>query len=250
MPKAKAAALKALELDNGLASAHSNLGTVAFWYEWDWPTSERELLRSIELDPTSSHREYGNYLTAMGRIDEAISEGEKAQRYAPLDLASYADLPLLYAYAGRYDQAIETARRGIELDEAYWYAHVALGLAFERKGQFPEAIAEMERAHSLDTNNPWVTGYLGYVYAKAGKTTEAQKVLDQLKELSKSHWVSPFNMAIVYAGLNEKDRAFEWISKAIEARGLLALARVEIGFDNLRGDPRFNDLLKRLNLRQ
>ena len=250
MPKAKAAALKALELDNALASAHSNLGTVAFWYEWDWPTSERELLRSIELDPASSHREYGNYLTAMGRLDEAIIEGEKARRYAPLDLISYADLASVYTYAGSYDEAIETARRGIELDETYWYTHVALGLAYERKGQFREAIAEVEKAHSLDINNAWVIGYLGYVYAKAGKTTEAQKILDQLKELSKWHWVSPFNTAIVYAGLNEKDLAFEWISKAIEARGLLALAKVEIGFDNLRGDSRFKDLLKRLNLPQ
>ena len=248
MPKAKAAALKALQLDNGLASAHSNLGTVAFWYEWDWPTSERELLRSIELDPTSSHREYGNYLTAMGRLDEAISEGEKAQRYAPLDLASYGDLSSLYLYAGRYDQAIETARRAIELDETYWYAHAALGLAYERKGQFPEAIAEMEKAHSSDINNAWVTGYLGYVYAKAGKTTEARKIVDQLKELSKQRWVSPFNIAIVYAGLKDNDQAFEWINKSIEARALLALAKVEIGFDNLRGDPRYKELLKRLNL--
>ena len=248
MPKAKAAALKALELDNTLASAHSNLGVIAFWYEWDWATSERELLRSMELDPTYSHKEYGLYLTAMGRLDEAIREDEIAQGYSPLDLSIYFDFAQLYIYAGRYDQAIEKARKGSELDENYWGSHVALGLAYERKRQFPEAIAEMEKAHSLDNNNAWITGYLGYVYAAAGKKAEAQKVLDELKELSKQRWVSPFNIAIVYAGLNDKDQAFEWINKSIEARSLLALARVEIAFDNLRGDPRYRDLLNRLNL--
>jgi tetratricopeptide (TPR) repeat protein len=240
--------LKALELDNTLAGAHSSLGIIAFWYDWDWATSQRELLRSMELDPTYSHKEYGLYLTAMGRLDEAIREDEIAQGYSLLDLSIYFDFALLYIYAGRYDQAIEKARKGIELDENHWGSYVALGLAYERKGQFPEAIAAMEKAHSLDINNASITGYLGYVYAKAGKKAEAQKVLDELKELSKQRWVSPFNIAIVYAGLNDKDQAFEWLNKSIEARSLLALAKVEIGFDNLRSDQRYKEFLKRLNL--
>ena len=248
MPRAKAAALKALELDNTLAGAHSNLGIIAFWYEWDWAKCERELLRSMELDPTYSHKDYALYLTAMGRLDEAIREDEIAQGYAPLDLSIYFDFAFLYIYAGRYDQAIEKARKAIELDENYWGSHVTLGLAYERKRQFPEAIAELEKAHSLDSNNAWITGYLGYVYAAAGKKAEAQKVLDELKELSKQRWVSPLPIAIIYAGLNDKDQAFDWLNKSIEARSLLALAKVEVAFDNLRGDPRYKDMLKRLNL--
>lgn len=248
MPKAKAAALKALELDSTLAGAHSNLGIIAFWYEWDWKTSERELLRSMELDPTYSHKEYGLYLTAMGRLEEAIRQDEIAQAYSPLDLLIYFDFAQLYTYAGRYDEAIEKARKAIELDENYWGSHVTLGLAYERKRQFPEAIAEMEKAHSLDRNNAWITGYLGYVYAAAGKKAEAQKFLDELIELSKQRWASPFNIAIIYGGLNNKDQAFEWLNKSFEARSLLPLLRVEIAFENLRTDQRFKDLLRRLNL--
>jgi serine/threonine protein kinase/tetratricopeptide (TPR) repeat protein len=248
MPKAKAAALKALELDSTLAGAHSNLGIIAFWYEWDWKTSERELLRSMELDPTYSHKEYGLYLTAMGRSEEAIRQDEIAQAYSPLDLLIYFDFAQLYIYAGRYDEAIEKARKAIELDENYSGSHATLGLAYERKRKFPEAIAEMEKAHSLDSNNTWITGYLGYVYAAAGKKAEAQKVLDDLKELSKQRWVSPINIAVIYAGLNDKDQAFEWLNKSFEARALLPLLRVEIAFENLRTDQRFKDLLRRLNL--
>ena len=149
---------------------------------------------------------------------------------------------------GEVYRATDTRLKALELDENYWGSHFTLGLAYERKRQFPEAIAEMEKAHSLDSNNAWITGYLGYVYAAAGKKAEAQKVLDELKELSKQRWVSPFNIAVIYAGLNDKDQAFEWLNKSFEARSLLPLLRVEIAFDNLRTDQRFKDSLRRLNL--
>ena len=249
MPKVKAAALKALERDNTLAEAHILLGVTAFWYEWDWAACERELKRAIELEPNNAeaHHQYGFYLAAMGRIDQAIPEMELARGLAPLDLQLNSDVAEVYNFAGRFDQAIEQARKTVEMDQNYWFSHLILGLAYERKGQFPEAIPAVEKAHSLD-NNPGITGYLGYVYAAAGKKAEAQKVLDELKVLSTQRYVPAYNVAFIYAGLNDKDKAFEWLNKGYEAHSGLALMKVETVFDNLRPDPRYKKMLKRLNL--
>jgi eukaryotic-like serine/threonine-protein kinase len=249
MPKVKAAALKALERDNTLAEAHILLGVTAFWYEWDWAACERELKRAIELEPNNAeaHHQYGWYLAAMGRIDQAIPEMELARGLAPLDLQLNSDVAAVYNYAGRYDQAIEQARKTTEMDRNYWFSYMILGLVYERKGQLPEAIAAVEKAHSLN-NNPGITGYLGYVYAAAGKKAEAQKVLDELKVLSTQRYVPAYNVAFIYAGLNDKDQAFEWLNKGYEAHSGLALMKVETVFDNLRPDPRYKEMLKRLNL--
>ena len=246
---AKSAALKALELDNSLADGHAMLGSIAFWYEWDWATCERELKRAIELDPINAgaYVTYAFYFAATGKYDQAIKQGELAQSLAPLDLQINLNLAVFYNAAGQYDRTFEQARKTIELDQNYWFSHVLLGLAYERKGMFPEAIAAIEKAHSLDSN-PAIRGYLGYVYAVAGKRAEAQRMLDELKELSKRQHVPAFNVAFIYAGLNDKNQAFEWLNKAYEERSGLALIKVETTFDNLRGDPRFKEMLKRLNL--
>ncbi len=143
MPKAKAAALKALELDNTLAEAHYLLGVIALWYDWDWITAEREMKRAIELD--RSYTIYGLYLSAMGRHEEAIKFQEMTQRRLPLDLQVSVDLAGVYLYAGQLDQAIDQARKTLELDQNYWGAYQELGLAYERKKQFPEAIAALKR---------------------------------------------------------------------------------------------------------
>ncbi len=246
MPKAKAADLKALELDNTLAEAHYLLGIIAFWYEWDWATTEREMRQAFELDPL--YPMYGVYLSAMGRHEEAIRAEEMTQRSFPLDLQKNMDLDGVYLYAGRLDQSIEHARKTLELDQNYWGAYQDLGLAYERKKQFPEAIAALEKARSLDSN-PSVSGYLGFVYAAAGKKAEAQRVLNELKALSKQRHVPPYSIAIIYAGLNDKDEAFEWLNKAYDDRSFfIALLKVETTLDNLRPDPRFKELLKRANL--
>jgi Flp pilus assembly protein TadD len=249
MPKVKAAALKALELDNTLADAHTYLGANANWYEWDWSTGERELKLAIELDPANAeaHHQYGFYLEMMGRTDQAVAEMEKAQRLAPLDINLNADLAAAYLYAREFDRAIDRARSTIEIDPNYWLSHVILGIAYERKGQFTDAVTELEKAHSLE-NGPWVAGYLGYVYAAAGKKAEAEKVLAQLTDLSKRQYIPAYTVAFIYAGLNDKDHAFEWLNKGYEEHSGLALMKVETTFDNLRGDPRFKEMLKRMNL--
>jgi len=246
MPKAKAAILKAIELDNSLAEAHFYLGIFTFWYDWDWATAEREMRRAIELDP--NYTMYGLYLAAMGKHEEAIRAQETTNRRYPLDLQFRMDMSGIYLSAGRVDDSIAQSRGTIELDPNYWGGYQELGLALERKKQFPEAIAALEKARALD-NNPSVSGYLGFAYAEAGKKAEAQRVLDELKELSKKQYVPAYSIAIIYAGLNDKDQAFEWLNKAYSDRSFyIALLNFESTLDDLRRDSRFKDLLKRANL--
>jgi serine/threonine-protein kinase len=246
MPKAKAAALKALERDSTLADAHWILGMIAFWYDYDWPTAEREMKRASELD--SSYAIYPLYLSAMGRHEEAITAQEMRLRSLPLDLNMSFDMEGIYFWAGRYDQSIDQARKTLELDQNFWGTYQNLGQVYARKKQYPEAIAALEKARALD-NNPTILGYLGYVYAAAGKKVEAQRVLDELRQLSKQRHVAPYSIAIIYAGLNDKDRAFEWLNKAYESRSFfMALLKVEAVLDNLRDEPRFKEMLKRMNL--
>jgi TolB-like protein/Flp pilus assembly protein TadD len=246
MPKAKAAVLKAIELDNTLAEAHHQLGIFTFWYDWDWAAAEREMKRAVELDP--NYTMYGLYLAAMGKREEAIRAQEITNRRSPLDLQFCMDMSGIYLAAGRVDQSIEQSSKTIELDPNYWGGYQELGLALERKKQFPEAIAALEKARSLD-NNPSVSGYLGFAYAAAGKKAEAQRVLDELRELSKQRYVPAYSIAIIYAGLNDKDQAFEWLNKAYADRSFyIALLNFEQTLDNLRPDPRFKELLRRANL--
>jgi tetratricopeptide (TPR) repeat protein len=246
MPKAKAAALKALELDDTFAEAHYELGKIAFWYDWDWPTVERETKRASELD--SAYTIYPVYLCAMGRFDEAVSSQEMRLRKLPLDLNVNLDMEGIYLQSGKYDNAMEQARKTLEIEPKFWDAYQTIGLVYERKKQYAEAITALERARSLD-NNPLIGGYLGYIYAVGGKKAEAQKVIDQLKDLSKQRYVSPYGIAIIYAGLNDKDQAFEWLERAYDQRGsYMTLLKVATVFDNLRPDPRFKALLKRMNL--
>ncbi len=246
-PKAKEAALKALELDDTLAETHFLLGKILFWYEWDWAAAEREWKRANELDPAYPAT-YPVYLAAKGRLDEAVTAQERLQQRSPLDLNMIGDLASLLLVAGRYDQSIAQARKALELDPNFWWSYQVLGLAYERKKQYSEAIGALEKARQVDAN-PSSLGCLGYVYAAAGKKEEAHNVLVELQELSKARYVSPYNIAIIYAGLNDKDQAFEWLERAYQDRSFnMTLLRTETVLDNLRTDPRFKDLLKRMDL--
>jgi len=248
MPKAKAAVLKAIELDNTLAAAHYELGILIFWYDWDWAAAEKEMKRAVELDP--NYTMYGLYLAAMGKREESIRAQEMTNRRSPLDLQFGMDLSGIYLAAERVNQAIEQSRKTIDLDPNYWGGYQELGLSLLRNKQFPEAIAALERSRSLD-NNPSVSGYLGFAYAAAGKKAEAQRILDEMKELSQKQYVPAYSIAIIYAGLDEKDQAFGWLNKAFADRSFyIALLNFEQTLDNLRPDPRFKELLKRANLQE
>ncbi len=252
LPKARTAAMKALEIDDNLAEAHASLANVLGGYDWNFAESTREFQRAIELNPNypTAHHWYGENLGQMGRFDEGIAELKRAQELDPLSLIINADLGEVYTWARQYDKAIEQLRKTIEMDQSFYYAHWHLGLAYALKGSIQEGIAEYQKARSLD-DDPWVLALLGHAYAASGKRDEALKTLDQLKETSKQRYVRQYIFAVVYAGLNEKDQAFQWLEKGYQGRADdLTLIKVDPLLDNLRSDPRFADLVRRVGLPQ
>jgi TolB-like protein/Flp pilus assembly protein TadD len=246
-PKAKAAALKALELDETLAETHYLLGKIEYWYEWDWTAAEKEWKRANQLDPTYP-ADYPVYLAAIGRYEEAIKMQEAVRQRLPLDLNVNADLAAILLSAGKFDQSTAQTQKTLELDPNFWWSYQILGLAYERKKQYPQAIEALEKARQGDANATSL-GYLGYVYAAADKKPEAQKVLGELDDLSKRQYVSPYTKVCIYAGLNDKDKAFEWLERTYQERSsFMTLLKSETTLDNLRADPRYKDLLKRMGL--
>jgi len=250
-PKARAAATKALEIDNTLAQAHASLGMIRMSYEWDWPGAGQELRRAIELDPdyATAHHWYGISLIATGKSDEALASLKRAQELDPLSMIINADLGLAMHFARRDDEAIEQLRKGLEMDANFAAAHRPLGMAYEQKAMFAEAIGEFQKALEASSGNPFALGSLGHAYAAGGQRAPARKALADLLELAKRRYVSPFDIAVVYAGLGENDRALEWLGKATEDRSLeMIFLKVDPRFDGLRGMGRFGELLRRVGL--
>ena len=249
-PRAKAAAMKAVELDDMLAEAHSNLGLTKLHYDLDWSGAEREIQRAMELNPglAIARHHYIVYLWAMGRLEQALREAKRAQELDPLSAHINADLGWTLFFAGRFDQSIKQFQKVLEFDPNFWMLHWGIGLGHQQKGRFEEAIAELGKAVSLSGGNTRSMASLAYAYAVAGERGKALKIRDQLNELSKRIYVPSFDMAVVYIGLGEKDEAFTWLGRAYEERfGWLIFLRVIPWFDSLRDDPRFQDLVRRMN---
>ena len=253
MPKAKAAAIQALVLDETLAEAHVSLGRVLASYDWDWTNAEKEYKRAIELNPryATAHQWYGGYLSVMGRSDEAIAERKRALELEPLSLVINFELGLSYYHARDYDKAIEQFQKTLELDQNFPAAHNFLPAAYEQKGMYKEAIAEFKQSIPL-TNGSESTlskAGLGHLYAVTGRRNDAVLVLDELKQTFDREYLPASNIALVYAGLNEKDQAFTWLNKAYEQRAFqLQWINLDARWDNLRSDARFQDLLRRIGL--
>jgi DNA-binding winged helix-turn-helix (wHTH) protein/Flp pilus assembly protein TadD len=250
VPKAKTAALRALRLDDTLTEAHASLGLMRVLYDWDWMEAEREFRRALELSPShvTARHWYGLYLAWMGRLDEALAELGRAQRLDPLSPIISANVAWAY-YSGRqHDRAIEQCRRTIEMDATFHRTHIYLGWAYTQTGDYDAAIAELQRARELSGSGPEATG-LGYAYAVAGRTSEAHALIAELQERARRRYISPYAVALVYAGLGEVDQAFEWLDRAYEDRThWLVMLRVEPRLDSLRADPRFAALLCRIGL--
>jgi len=251
-PKAKEAALKALELDDHLAEAHTSLASIKFSYDWDWSGAERELLRAISLNPAyaNAHYAYSWYLLGQERLNEALAESKRNLELDPLSLNANWYPGMVLSYMGRYDQAIEQERKTLELDPNFWLAHITLGRAYLHKSMHKEAIAETEKAVALSPRSSGALESLGYVYAVVGRKDDARKVLGQLNELSKQRFISPFRWATIYAGLGEKDKALGWLEKGYQERSLPSYIQAVPDFDSLHSEPRFVDLLRRMNLPQ
>jgi eukaryotic-like serine/threonine-protein kinase len=249
-PKAKEAALKALELDDTLAEAHSSLAWIKSLYEWDWPGGDKEFQRAIELNPgyVAAHRRRGLVLSVTGRFEEAIAENKQAVELDPLSAVNNWALGDTLNRARQYDQAIEQERKTLEIDANFVPALDALGLAYLQKSMHQEAIAQFERALAIAPSFAESLSLLGYAYAVAGRRAEAQKVLAQWNELSKHEYVPELGEALVYVGLGEKEKALETLKRAIEQREVSPLFNTPPFRDSLSSDPRFADLMRRMNL--
>lgn len=250
-PKARAAAAKALEIDEGLAEAHASLGLVRFQYDWEWSAAEAEFRRAIELNPNypQAHQFYADYLKAMGRFDEAIAEMHRAMELDPLSLSISTGLGHVLYLSRQYDRAIEQYRKALELDPTFVQAHLWFGRPYLQKGMFQAAIDELTQAVTLSGASTVSLATLGQAYAAAGRTEEARETLTKLIDRTKAQYVPSYWISLVYTALGERDEAFTWLDKALQERSSwLAWIKVEPRFDGLRPDRRFAALLGRMRL--
>ena len=251
IPQARAAAKKALELDDTLAEAHASSGRIAGPFDFEFERSIAEFERAIQLNPNyamAHHWLSWGPLTALGRFDRAIAEGKRAVELDPLSLINNADLGgNVYLNSRRYDEAIAQLRKTIEIDPRFYIAHYYLGQAFQLKGQLTEAIAEYQKAVELD-DDPEALAYLGQAYARVGQRDEAQKILARLTEESKSRYVSGYSMALMFMGLGDKEHAIDALERAYRegAGNDLFTIRVDPMLDDLRGQPRFEALAEKI----
>jgi tetratricopeptide (TPR) repeat protein len=251
VPRAKEAAGKALALDDTLSEPHAALAYAKTYYDWDWPGAEREFRRAIELNPNyaTARHWYSLYLGATRRLDEAIIEAKRAQEADPLSLVISTHAGMAFYLARRYDQAIEQLHKALEMDPNFPGAHLFLGLVYGQVARGEEAIAQFRQAVSLAGGEPQDLGLRGHAYAVWGKRAEAQKMLAELKDRSKRSYEEPFEIALLYAGLGDKTQSLEWLEKAYEDHSFrLAWIQVWPQLDSLRGEPRFQDLLRRMGL--
>jgi serine/threonine-protein kinase len=251
-PKARAAAIKALELDDRLAEAHTVLGSVNLFYDWDWSSAERELKRAIEINRSyaDAHQMYGYYLSSVGRLDEALDEMRRAQELDPVSLEKTAAIGEVLYYRREYDQAIGQYQKALEMDPNSGFVYWAIGRAYTEKAMYEPAIAAFQKSIPLSGDSPDEAASLAYAYARSGKLKEARQVINDLQERSQKRYVSPTVIAIIYAALGEHDQAFAWLEKAYDGRdSILVFLKVEPPFDKLRSDPRFERLLQRVGLK-
>ena len=251
MPKAEAAATKALAIDDSLAEAHASLGYIKLIYDWDWAGSEQEFKRSIALNPVydTAHHWYSHELVALGCKDEAMAEARRALEISPSDTVMNEHMGWTYLMERDYDHAIQSARKAIEMEPDFLLAHRVLGLAYQYKGQHEEATAEFARGVEIAHGDPVAKAYLARSYAAAGHKDEATQILNELVQLSTKQYVPPLEIALTYVALGRSDEAFEWLHKAADERAsALVYLKVNQAFDPIRSDPRFQDLELRMHL--
>jgi TolB-like protein/DNA-binding winged helix-turn-helix (wHTH) protein len=249
-PKARAAAAKALEFNPELSDANSALALVSLYHEWDWAAAERNFARAIALGPDNAeaHHRYALALVCFERFDEALREMARARELDPLSPRMNTNVGWILYMARRYDQAIRELGRALALDPNFFSTHQLLGWSYVQTGAYDQAIAEFKKAIDLGGGSQVKTD-LAHAYAVSGQTRAAKKILDNLKDPSKQTYASPFDIAVVYAGLGDRDQAFEWLEKAYKERSRhILLLEVIPRLDPLRADPRFAMLMRRMRI--
>jgi len=248
--EAKKLALQALEIDPALAEAHASLAWATMLYDYDFPTAESEFERSIELNPryATAHQWFGVSLAMMGRHEEGFTELKRAVRLDPLSSIILSTLGFVCWCARRYEQAIEYYEKALHLDCNFALARAGLGFAYLYKSMHESAIAEMRKGIELSRGAPMFLAWLGEAYAAAGYWLDAQNILEQLKQISKERYVSPYNIGRICAAIGEKEEALRWLETAYCQRAAWMVAlNIEPRFDGLRPDPRFQELMRRMN---
>jgi len=247
---AKEAAKKALEMDDGIAEAHATLGFIHFYYDWNTAEAGTEFRRALADNPNyaMAHSWYGETLAAMGQYQEAIAETQHALEDDPLSLIIGSNAGWTLCLAGKYDQGIEILKKTIEIDPGFPRAHFRLGRAYEQKQMYQEAIAELQEAVALSGGDPNYEGSLGHVYAVSNNAKEARKVLLDLEDRRRGQYVPAYAIALIYAGLRDQDRAFNWLEKAYEDRSnSMAYLGADPELSALHSDPRFMQLSQRIS---
>jgi TolB-like protein/DNA-binding winged helix-turn-helix (wHTH) protein/Tfp pilus assembly protein PilF len=249
-PKAKAAALHALELDPTLAEAETSLATVRFNYDWDWSGAAAGFDKAIKDNPAyaTAYQRYSLYLMAMGRTEDSVEQINKARELDPLSISINFSLGWRFYMARQYDRAIQQLRNTLEMDPSYELPHLVLGLSYTQKGNFSRALPELRKAVELSHGTPLMISALATASARSGNKDEAEKLLADLISESKKQYVSPYYFALVYVGLGQRDKAIDLLEKAYADRsnGLVFL-KAEPALDDLRSDPRFVALEQKLN---
>jgi serine/threonine protein kinase/Tfp pilus assembly protein PilF len=251
MPKAEAAAAKALEIDDGLAEAHVSLGYASFTYDWDWTAAERHFEQALAVNPSyvRNHAFYPLYLSSLGRFEDALAVAKRALDLDPASPAVSHVLAVQLYLARQFDQAIQQCHKTLEMDPNYAVAYAVLGQVYASKGLYREALPDLDKFSALSRGGAASLALLGYSHARLGERNQALRILDELGAVSKRSFVTAFFFALVYAGLEDKDQAFMWLGKACEERfNRLAYLKVEALWDSLRSDPRFAELLRRVGI--
>ena len=250
LPKAQTAANKAIELDDALSEAHTTLGATLFW-QWNWNESENQFKRALELNPNEAnvHIFYAHLLSNTGRHAEALAEIKRARELDPLFPFAGALEGQFLLHAGQPDEALDRLRKTFELAPNFWMPHLFAASVYSQKGLFEEAVAEARKARELSPTQTVSVANESYVLAKLGKKAEARTLLNELLKLSETRFVPPVHLAVIYNGLGETDKAFEWLEKGYEQRDpKMAFLKVDPKWNNLRSEPRFVELLQRLRL--
>lgn len=249
-PQAKEAAAKALQLDPTLAEAHASMAYVMNYYDWDRSGAEQEFKHALELNPNDAavYHAYGRFLASMGRVDEARAELNRAQELDPLSLGIQSNMGMISYFAGQYDDALQQLQKVLELDPKFPVPYWGSGMCYEQLKKYPEALAQFQKGIELSGRGANGIASLAHAYGLAGQGAEAQKILVELRDRSKTEYVSSYQFAVIYLGLSQKERAIAALEDAYRERStLLGYLKMDPRFGPIRSDPRFQHLLGRIH---